>query len=71
MTLLQHPCPAARQINIAILLVLLRFSGLKCKPNGQKNVVELENLIIESLNMIDTEFKLICTSNGEGLNGVP
>ena len=28
---------------------------MKCKPNGQKNVVVLENLIIESLHMIETE----------------
>ena len=28
---------------------------MKCKPNGQKNVVVPENLIIESLHMIETE----------------
>ena len=41
--------------NIGIFFSLLRFSALKCKPNGQKNFVVLENLIIESLHMIETE----------------
>ena len=51
-----NPCPAARQKQYWYFISLLRFSALKCKPNGQKNVVVLENLIIESLHMIETEF---------------
>ena len=50
-----NPCPAARQKQYWYFISLLRFSALKCKPNGQKNVVVLENLIIESLHMIETE----------------
>ena len=50
-----NPCPAARQKQYWYFNSLLRFSALKCKPNGQKNVVVLENLIIESLHMIETE----------------
>ena len=50
-----NPCPAARQKQYWYSISLLRFSALKCKPNGQKNVVVLENLIIESLHMIETE----------------
>ena len=50
-----NPCPAARQKQYWYFICLLRFSALKCKPNGQKNVVVLENLIIESLHMIETE----------------
>ena len=50
-----NPCPAARQTQYWYFISLLRFSALKCKPNGQKNVVVLENLIIESLYMIETE----------------
>ena len=50
-----NPCPAARQKQYWYFISLLRFSALKCKPNGQKNVVVLENLIIESLDMIETE----------------
>ena len=44
-----------RQKQYWYFISLLRFSALKCKPNGQKNVVVLENLIIESLHMIETE----------------
>ena len=43
-----NPCSAARQKQYWYFISLLRFSALKCKPNGQKNVVVLENLIIES-----------------------
>ena len=50
-----NPCPAARQKQYWYFISSLRFSALKCKPNGQKNVVVLENLIIESLHMIETE----------------
>ena len=50
-----NPCPAARQKQYWYFISLLRFSALKCKPKGQKNVVVLENLIIESLHMIETE----------------
>ena len=50
-----NPCPAARQKQYWYFISLLRFSALKCKPNSQKNVVVLENLIIESLHMIETE----------------
>ena len=50
-----NPCPAARQKQYWYFISLLRFSALKCKPKGQKNVVVLENLIIESLHMIKTE----------------
>ena len=50
-----NPCPAARQKQYWYFISLLRFSALKCKPNGQKKVVMLENLIIESLHMIETE----------------
>ena len=50
-----NPCPAARQKQYWYFISLLRFSALKSKPNGQKNVVVLENLIIESLHMIETE----------------
>ena len=50
-----NPCPAARQKQYWYFISLLRFSALKCKSNGQKNVVVLENLIIESLHMIETE----------------
>ena len=50
-----NPCPAARQKQYWYFISLLRFSALKRKPNGQKNVVVLENLIIESLYMIETE----------------
>ena len=50
-----NPCPAATQKQYWYFISLLRFSALKCKPNGQKNVVVLENLIIESLHMIETE----------------
>ena len=50
-----NPCPAARQKQYWYFISLLRFTALKCKPNGQKNVVVLENLIIESLHMIETE----------------
>ena len=50
-----NPCPAARQKQYWYFISLLRVSALKCKPNGQKNVVVLENLIIESLHMIETE----------------
>ena len=50
-----NPCPAARQKQYWYFISLLRFSALKCKPNGKKNVVVLENLIIESLHMIETE----------------
>ena len=40
--------------HIGILLVCCGFQP-ECNPNGQKNVVVLENLIIESLHMIETE----------------
>ena len=43
-----NPCLAARQKQYWYFISLLRFSALICKPNGQKNVVVLENLIIES-----------------------
>ena len=36
-----NPCPAARQKQYWYFISLLRFSALKCKPNGQKNVVVL------------------------------
>ena len=50
-----NPCPAARKKQYWYFISLLRFSALKCKPNGQINVVVLGNLIIESLHMIETE----------------
>ena len=50
-----NPCPAARQKQYWYFIRLLRYSALKCKPNGPKNVVVLQSLIIESLHMIETE----------------
>ena len=50
-----NPCPAARQKQYWYFISLLRFSALKCKPNGQKTVAVLENMIIESLHIIETE----------------
>ena len=66
-----NPCPAARQNNIGILLVCCGFQLWNVNPTVRKTLLCLKTWLLKAYIWLKQNYKFICTSNGEGLNGVP
>ena len=66
-----NPCLAARQNNIGILLVCCGFQLWNVNPMIRKTLLCLKTWLLKAYIWLKQNYKFICTSNGEGLNGVP
>ena len=66
-----NPCPAARQNNIGILLVCCGFQLWNVNPKVRKTLLCLKTWLLKAYIWLKQNYKFICTSNGESLNGVP
>ena len=57
--------------NIGILLVCFGFQLWNVNPMVRKTLLCLKTWLLKAYIWLKQNYKFICTSNGEGLNGVP